>query len=234
MHGLRLETGDLTAGANQLQQGGRHHRVPEHTAEAGVAPDPGNSHFDRAGWERDESVEWRAIRNAQHLLVRIPAKVNAQSGGDEKFFSLSRQARLVALGATQSTSSLRSTLPGEAWRTLLQTFRARIFLTLSDEACGQAERLKEQYSISESSQSGLGLLSGRAGGGKGTYGVTKSYAPRREAVFPPSDFAKLRNAQSTVAAYDGVNPIRPTYCYLKPWYLRRDLPYFQAAENGQL
>ena len=163
-------------------------------------------------------------------------------GGDEKFFSLSRQARLVALVATQSISSLRSTLPGESWRTLLQTFRTRIFLTLSDEAscklaseaCGQAERLKEQYSISESSQSGVGLLSGRAGGGKGTYGVTKSYAPRREAVFPPSAFAELRNAQAIVAAYDGVNPIRPTYCYLKPWYLPRDFPYFQAVEEGRL
>ena len=94
-------------------------------------------------------------------------------GGDEKFFSLSRQARLVSLVATQSISSLRSALPGELCRTLLQTLRARIFLTLCDEsscklaseACGQVERLKEGYSISESSQSGVGLLSGRARGG---------------------------------------------------------------------
>ena len=55
-------------------------------------------------------------------------------GGDEKFFSLSRQARLVALVATQSIGSLRSALPGESWRTPLQTFRTRIFLTLSDES----------------------------------------------------------------------------------------------------
>ena len=136
-------------------------------------------------------------------------------GGDEKFFSLSRQAQLISLVATQSVSSLRSALPGESWRTLLQTFRTRIFLTLADEVsckqasevCGQAERLKEQYSISESSQAGVGLVSGRAGGGKGTYGVTKSYAPRREAVFPPSAFAELRNAQAIVAAYDGRNPL---------------------------
>ena len=163
-------------------------------------------------------------------------------GGDEKFFSLSRQARLVALVATQSISSLRSTLPGESWRTLLQTFRTRIFLSLADEAscklaseaCGQAERLKEQYSISESSQAGVGWLSGRAGGGKGTYGVTKSYAPRREALFPPSAFAELRNAQAIVAAYDGLNPVPPTYCYLKPWYVPRDIEYFQAVEDGLL
>ena len=35
-------------------------------------------------------------------------------GGDEKFFSLSRQARLVALVATQSISSLRSALLGSS------------------------------------------------------------------------------------------------------------------------
>ena len=163
-------------------------------------------------------------------------------GGDEKFFSLSRQAQLISLVATQSISSLRSALPGESWRTLLQTFRTRIFLTLSDEvscklaseACGQAERLKEQYSISESSQAGVGLLSGRAGGGKGTYGVTKSFAPRREPLFPPAAFAALRNAESIVAAYDGRNPLPPTYCYLKPWYLPVDMGFFEAVEQGKL
>ena len=70
-------------------------------------------------------------------LRRIPAFATVgenDPGGDEKFFSLSRQARLVALVATQSISSLRSALPGESWRTLLQTFRTRIFLTLSDES----------------------------------------------------------------------------------------------------
>ena len=131
-------------------------------------------------------------------------------GGDEKVFSLSRQARLVALVATQSISSLRSALQGESWRTQLQTFRTRVFLTLADEvsgkraseACGQVERLKEQYSISESSQAGVGLLSGRAGEGKGTFGVTKSYLLRREPVFQPSAIAQragdcgcLRRAQ---------------------------------------
>ena len=163
-------------------------------------------------------------------------------GGDEKFFSLSRQGQLIALVATQAISSLRSVLPGESWRTLLQTLRTRIFLTLSDEsscrqaseACGQIERLKEQYSISESSQAGVGLLSGRSGGGKGTYGVTKSYSPRREPVFPPSAFAALRNAQAIVTAYDGQNPLPPTYCYLKPWYLPADLGYFQAVDEGKL
>src|SRR6202041_979387 len=53
--------------------------------------------------------------------------------GDEKFFSLSRQPKCIPIVATQSISSLRSALPGESWRTLLQTFRTKIFLSLSDD-----------------------------------------------------------------------------------------------------
>ena len=185
---------------------------------------------------------WRDVAFICDEYQHFATVGESDPGGDEKFFSLSRQARLVALVATQSISSLRSALPGESWRTLLQTFRTRIFLTLSDEsscklaseACGQVERLKEQYSISESSQSGVGLLSGRAGGGKGTFGVTKSYSLRREPVFQPSAFAELRNAQAIVAAYDGRNPLPPTYCYLKPWYLPTELSYFQAVDEGKL
>jgi len=55
--------------------------------------------------------------------------------GDEKFFALfaagPNASRWVA---TQSISSLRSTLPGESWRTLLQTFRTKnLPCRLSDE-----------------------------------------------------------------------------------------------------
>ena len=48
--------------------------------------------------------------------------------GDEKAFALTRQCRVIPIVATQSISSLRSVLgSGEAWRTLLQTLRTRIF-----------------------------------------------------------------------------------------------------------
>ncbi len=80
--------------------------------------------------------------------------------GDEKFFALSRQAKCIPIVATQSISSIRSTCPGESWRTLLQTFRTKIFLSLSDdfsartasELCGKEEQLKLNYSISEHGQ----------------------------------------------------------------------------------
>src|SRR5207249_1781146 len=73
--------------------------------------------------------------------------------GDEKFFSLSRQPKCIPIVATQSISSLKSVLPGETWRTLLQTFRTKIFLALSDdfsartasELCGREDKLKVSY-----------------------------------------------------------------------------------------
>ena len=46
-----------------------------------------------------------------------------EPSGDEKFFSLARQARCIPIVATQSISSLRSTLPGESWRTALSQAR---------------------------------------------------------------------------------------------------------------
>ena len=89
--------------------------------------------------------------------------------GDEKAFALTRQCRVIPIVATQSISSLRSVLgSGEAWRTLLQTLRTRIFLSLSDEAsaemasklCGHVAKIKSSYTINESSrQSGVNLLS---------------------------------------------------------------------------
>src|SRR5439155_1120692 len=91
--------------------------------------------------------------------------------GDEKFFSLSRQPKCIPIVATQSFSSLKSTLPGETWRTLVQTFRTKVFLTLSDDfsakaasgLCGREERLKAGYNFSESGHDAhISLLTGKA------------------------------------------------------------------------
>ena len=58
--------------------------------------------------------------------------------GDEKSFALTRQCRCIPIVATQSISSLRAVLgSSEAWRSLLQTLRTRIFLSLSDDAIRQ-------------------------------------------------------------------------------------------------
>ena len=96
--------------------------------------------------------------------------------GDEKFFALSRQPKCIPIVATQSISSLRSTLPGETWRTLLQTFRTKIFLALSDEfsakiaseLCGKEDQWKVNYNLSESGHDArVSLWTGKALGSQG-------------------------------------------------------------------
>ena len=165
-------------------------------------------------------------------------------GGDEKAFALSRQSRCVPVVATQSISSLRSATHGtDAWRTLLQTLRTKVFLSLSDDfsaeqaskICGQAEVLKPNYSFSESaSRAGVSLLTARAGGSRGSLSASRSYSPRLEAKFKQRDFAELDNAQAIVVPYDGVRALPATRCYLKPHYLPRERSYFRQRERGEL
>ncbi|MDQ2945297.1 MAG: TraG/TraD/VirD4 family protein, partial [Acidobacteriota bacterium] len=163
--------------------------------------------------------------------------------GDEKFFALSRQAKCIAIVASQSISSLKSTLPGDSWRTLLQTFRTKIFLSLSDDfsaktasdLCGREEQMSPNYSISESGQDvRVSTLTGRALAHKAGMTVNKSFSMTWRPVFEAKQFMELKNAQSIVLAYDGVNPLPPQLCYLKPYYLDPNISYFEQLARKQL
>jgi hypothetical protein len=163
--------------------------------------------------------------------------------GDEKFFSMSRQAKCIPIVATQSISSLRSTLPGESWRTLIQTFRTKIFLALSDDfsartasdLCGKEEQLKPNYTISETGQdAGVSMLTGKAVAHRATLSTTKGYSVQRDFTFEPKVFSELKNAQAIVLAYDGLNPHPPSFCYLKPYYLDQNTSYFEQLAKGAI
>jgi hypothetical protein len=164
--------------------------------------------------------------------------------GDERTFALSRQARLIPIVATQSISSLRSALPGdESWRTLLQCFRTKLFLATSDEftaraaadLCGRRDRLKAHYTLSEGGHDAhISLLSGRAAAPHHTLSASKSYAPHHEYIFSPRVFTELQNGQAIALPYDGMNPLRPQFCYLKPHYLDVQTSYFDHVARGAL
>jgi len=163
--------------------------------------------------------------------------------GDEKFFSLSRQPKCIPIIATQSISSLRSALPGESWRTLLQTFRTKIFLSLSDDfsastashLCGREDQLKVSYSLSESGHdTKVSWLTGKALSHKANLIASKSYNTQSDYRFDMKTFMELRNAQSVVTAYDGINPTPPMFCYLKPYYNNPNESYFVQLAKGTL
>jgi hypothetical protein len=203
----------------------------------------------------------RAVLNRVPVMERNPAKYfrqvlflcdeyqhfatvgESEPTGDEKFFSLSRQPKCIPIIATQSISSLKSALPGESWRTLLQTFRTKIFLSLSDdfsartasELCGREDRLKASYNLSESGHDAkVSLLTGKAMSHKANITASKSYSPHHDLRFDMKDFMELRNAQSVTIAYDGTNPMPPMFCYLKPYYNNINKSYFRQLADGEL
>jgi len=163
--------------------------------------------------------------------------------GDEKFFSLSRQPKCIPIIATQSISSLKSSVSGETWRTLLQTFRTKIFLTLSDdfsakmasELCGREDQLKISYNLSESGHDAkVSLLTGNPLSHRANLSASKSYYPHSDFRFDTKTFMELKNAQAVVMAYDGFNPLPPAFCYLKPHHNDPNLSYFEQLAKGQL
>jgi hypothetical protein len=163
--------------------------------------------------------------------------------GDEKFFSLSRQPKCIPIIATQSISSLKSALPGESWRTLLQTFRTKIFLALSDDfsartasdLCGREDRFKVSYNLSESGHDArVSVLTGKALSHHANITASKSYSTQTDYRFDMKTFMELRNAQAVTLAYDGVNPKPPMFCFLKPYYNDPNKSYFVQVAEGEL
>jgi hypothetical protein len=206
-------------------------------------------HFQRAMLQRIPRMadaperHWRpAIFVADEFQMLVTAGEQDPSG-DEHFFALSRQAKCIPIIATQSVSSLRTVLPGDTWRTVLQTLRTLVCCGLSDtfstqyasERCGRAEQLRPQYTVGESGQDArVSLLTGRPTAQRATMSASKSYHTQMLPVFEPKAFSELAVAQAIVLASDGVRQLPPTRCYLKPAHLDPNVTYFEQVARGQL
>ncbi len=161
--------------------------------------------------------------------------------GDERFLSISRQPKCIPIVASQSISSLTEALPNEGVKTLLQAFRTKVFLTTSDpetaryasELCGKSDRTRISYTVSESSSNAnVGWLSGRTSSSKGSVSASKQYQKHKEPLFEEKTFFDLKNAQAVVVAFDGVSPLPPTFCYLKPDFLPVTMTWFEQEKIG--
>ena len=64
--------------------------------------------------------------------------------------------------------------------------------------------------------------------------ASKTYMLESDYVFQPRVFTELQHAQAIVVPYDGLNPLPPQYCYLKPHYLDPDVTYFEHVARGAL
>ena len=110
-------------------------------------------------------------------------------------------------------------------------FTARI----AAELCGRADRLKARYTLAEGGQGAhISLLSGRATASKHSLSASKTYMLESDYLFQPRVFTELQHAQAIVIPYDGLNPLPPQYCYLKPHYLDPHVSYFDHVARSAL
>ena len=77
-------------------------------------------------------------------------------------------------------------------------------------------------------------MTGRATAGAQSLSTSKTYSLESDYVFPARVFTELQNAQAVALPYDGLNPLPPQYCYLKPCYLDVQTSYFDHLARGTL
>ena len=103
------------------------------------------------------------------------------------------------------------------------------------EFCGREDQLKVSYNLSESGHdASVSLITGKAISHKANITASKSYFPHSDFRFDMKTFTELKNAQSVAIAYDGVNPMPPTFCYLKPYFNDFNKSYFKQVADGEL
>ena len=64
--------------------------------------------------------------------------------------------------------------------------------------------------------------------------TSKSYNTQSDFRFDFKTFTEMKNAQSVTLAYDGLNPLPPTFMYLKPYFNDVNKSYFRQLSDGEL
>jgi len=86
------------------------------------------------------------------------------------------------------------------------------------------------YNLSESGHDArVSLLTGKALSHKANITASKSYNTQTDFRFDMKTFTELRNAQSVAIAYDGLNPMPPTFCLPKALLQRPQQVVLRAA-----
>ena len=105
----------------------------------------------------------------------------------------------------------------------------------ASDLCGREDQLKVSYSLSESGHdTKVSWLTGKALSQKANIIASKSYNTQSDYRFDMKTFMELRNAQSVVLAYNGIDPKPPMFCYLKPYYNDPNESYFVQLAKGKL
>ena len=173
---------------------------------------------------------WRERSDRRREVLRTvpPGEVHSDRRDPEHQLAAVHAARRIL-------ANVAADLPDEDLPGTVATTSAR---GQHRELCGKEEQFKLNYTHRPRAgrMRSVSMLTGQ--GDRRTRAASarrKSYNLQRDFVFEPKIFAELKNAQSIVLAYDGVNPLPPTFCYLKPYYLDRNLNYFeQLGEEADM
>ena len=191
--------------------------------------------------KKDPDRYWRQVFFICDEYHEFATAGQNDPNGDEKFLALSREPRCIPIVATQSIASLHDALPGETWRTVLQSFRTKIFLTETNvfsaktaiELCGKEG--KANYNISTRGHDArVSLWTGKSVAHKANVTTSKSYNTQSDFRFDTKTFTELKNAQTITLAYDAFNPLPPMLMYLKPCFLDVNKSCFRQVEEGEL
>jgi hypothetical protein len=94
---------------------------------------------------------------------------------------------------------------------------------------------KDELNLSETGHdTNISFLTGKAQSNKANLTQSKTYYQQSDYRFDMKTFTELRNAQSVTIAYDGLNPMPPLFCYLKPYFNDPNKSYFRQAADGEL
>src|SRR4030095_3456112 len=105
----------------------------------------------------------------------------------------------------------------------------------ASELCGREDQLKVSYNLPESGHDArVSLLTGKALSHKANITASKSYNTHSDFRFDTKTFTELRNAHPATIASDGLNPMPPTFCYLKPYFNDPNKSYFEQLAEGAL
>lgn len=169
--------------------------------------------------------------------------------GDDKFVALSRQAKTLNIVATQAPVSLMSKIDETKTRTIMASYRTKVFLALEDpkdaewaaDLCGKDWLDVKNTSFNESvSDAGWSPLDGQMSGSRSTVAENVSYNVQLRHIVDPVKFKRLRRFEAIVSMFDGDRNLPPFKVYLKTTfcppeleatgYTPRTLPYKLLAE----
>lgn len=153
--------------------------------------------------------------------------------GDDSFYAVCRESKVISIVATQSRASLVRRLGEDRTKVLLASLRTKILLALSDptdaewaaKICGEDWSEIENTSINES-VSGASLTAGGGFLGKDTT-VSQNYSLNRQKInrFEPAAFRDLPAFSAIISGFDGAAALPPARIYLKPYFRPNDEPY---------